>query len=322
MKAKNESCDQIVNILGLANDQWLTYRRSGIGGSDAATIVGLNPFSSKFYLYNDKLGLLPPKETSEAMRIGHDLEQYVANRWMERTGKKCRNNNIMWRSKMWPWMIADIDREVVGENAGLECKTTSPYGKFDFEGGEIPPYYYCQCQHYMAVLGFDRMYLAVLVLGRGFYDFVIERSDSEIYALADAEKQFWDLVESKTPPDIDGSEATSEALRAMYPKENQDGGLALLPSACAPSLAQMEDMQQSIKELKEQCDGIKSIIMREMGDAPLATVGGYKCSWVTQTRSSIDTKRLKAEQPEIYRQYLKSTESRVFRLSNMKEKQL
>ena len=144
--------ERVVKVTDIPREEWLQYRRTGIGGSDSSTIVGLNPYSSLFYLYNDKLGLLPEKNDTEAMRQGRDLEQYVADRWMERTGKRCKRNNYMWRSTEHPCMLADIDREVVGENAGLECKTTSVYNHSDFQNGEIPPTYYVHCMHYMAVI--------------------------------------------------------------------------------------------------------------------------------------------------------------------------
>lgn len=86
---------KIVNCKEISREEWLEYRRAGIGGSDAAVIVGLNPWRSLSELYADKLGLLPDKEDNEQMRIGRDLEEYVARRFCEATGKKVRRNNWM-----------------------------------------------------------------------------------------------------------------------------------------------------------------------------------------------------------------------------------
>lgn len=317
-KRNSGVCEPVVKVSDITREQWLEYRRTGIGGSDASTIVGLNPYSSPYYLFCDKMGALPEKDDTEAMRQGRDLEQYVADRWMERTGKTCRRNNYMWRSTRWPWMLADIDREIVGENAGLECKTTSPYNKHDFAGGEVPLTYYAQCQHYMAVMGFDRMYLAVLVLNRGFYDFVIDRDDDEIEALAAAEGEFWDLLRREEPPPIDGSEATQDALRLMYPEE--DGRLSLnLPQSADRDLNRLVQLQGVIKDLKAECDAIKNEMMARMGDAALADTSSKRCSWVTRKKSSIDTKKLKQQFPEIYRQFEKTTEFRVFSVKNKKQ---
>ena len=127
------SRSKICHVSSITHEQWLDYRRTGIGGSDAATVVGLNPYSSLYTLYNDKLGLIPAKEDNEVMRQGRDLEDYVSRRWMEATGKKVRRNCYMWRSNEHPFMLADIDREVVGENAGLSARppahTTRPIWK-------------------------------------------------------------------------------------------------------------------------------------------------------------------------------------------------
>lgn len=118
----NKCCEKIVDVTKISHDEWLDTRRTGIGGSDSSTIVGLNPYNSPYALYLDKIGDCAEKPDNEAMRQGRDFEQYVADRWMEATGKKCRRNNFMWRSTRWPYMLADIDREIVGEKeAGADA---------------------------------------------------------------------------------------------------------------------------------------------------------------------------------------------------------
>lgn len=120
---------------------WLQMRRIGLGGSDAATITGHSPWSSLLELYYDKKGLLPEREDNEAMRQGRDLEEYVARRWEEATGKRVARVNAILYNMDYPFAFANIDRRVVGEKALLECKTTSVYNKTDFEGGDIPPHF-------------------------------------------------------------------------------------------------------------------------------------------------------------------------------------
>lgn len=310
---------RVCRVTDITHDQWLEYRRTGIGGSDAATVVGLNPYSSLYTLYNDKLGLLPPKDETEAMRQGHDLEQYVADRWMEATGKKVRRNCYMWRSNEHPFMLADIDREVVGENAGLECKTTSVYNRADLENGEIPLTYYVQCQHYMAVMGFDRMYLAVLVLNRGFYHFVIERSPEEIAALTDAEETFWrDHVLLRVPPPLDGSDSTLDTLSKLYPDAQPEGVCPLSRSAAA-DLAAIEELTVQRRDIDNAIRAAKARVLEELGDFPAGVCKGLQVSWKPQARTSVDTARLRQDHPDIYAQYTKTTTSRVFRLKHSKE---
>lgn len=305
----------------MSREEWLEWRRGGIGGSDAATIVGLNPYRSRLELYADKLGMMPEKEDSEAMRIGRDLEEYVASRWSERTGKKYRKTNYMYCHDDYEFIRANIDREVVGENAGLECKTTSVYSKYDFDNGEIPLYYYCQCQHYMAVRGYDRMYLGVLVLSKGFYDYVIERNDSEIRILMDNEIEFWQHhVLAKNPPEPDGTESSAAAIKAMSSSSE--------PAAVSADIKLMMDKEDLLARygiLKKQYDDtgkeieqIKQELMVELGDTQYGESAMYKISYKSQKRETIDAKRLKAEMPDIYTRYIQTSTSRVLRI-NKKE---
>ena len=175
-----------------SREEWLELRKKSIGGSDASTVCGLNPYSSLIELWADKTGRIPPKEDSEAMRIGRDLEEYVAKRFCDATGKKVRRRNAMFQHDKYDFITANVDREIVGENAGLECKTTSVMNKSDFEGGQIPLNYLCQCRHYMNVMGYEKMYLAVLVMGRAFYWYEIPYDKSEGDTLLSMEIDFWE----------------------------------------------------------------------------------------------------------------------------------
>ena len=123
---------------GMSREGWLQLRKQGIGGSDAGAVCGLNPYSSKMKVFVDKTSDSTEVIDNEAIRIGNDLEQYVAQRFMEATGLKVRRSNFMYRSKEHPFMIADVDRLVIGEDAGLECKTASAYSADKWDDGKIP----------------------------------------------------------------------------------------------------------------------------------------------------------------------------------------
>lgn len=145
---------EMIHTAGMSREEWLEMRRTGIGGSDAGAVCGLNPYSSPMSVYYDKTAKdVKDDYDNEAMRQGRDLEDYVAGRFMEATGLKVRRSNMMYRSKEHPFMLADVDRLIVGEDAGLECKTASAYSADKWKNGEIPPYYQIQCYHYMAVTG-------------------------------------------------------------------------------------------------------------------------------------------------------------------------
>ena len=299
----------------ISRDEWLDLRRRGIGGSDAGTVVGLNPWSSRLALYADKKGLLPDKEDNEQMRQGRDLEDYVAKRWEEATGKKVRRENHMLYNDQYPWAYANIDRVVVGEKAVLECKTTSVYNKTDFAGGEIPPQYYTQCVHYMAVTGYQTAYLAVLVLNKGFYHFTIERNQGEIDALMDAEQRFWEEhVVPGIPPEPDGSESAQEVLDRM---DRQDGTALLMDQETA--FEQLQRVTDEIKFLQEEKDSLRQQIIQQMGQNNRGQALTWKCSYLPQTRNSVNGELLRQFYPEAYEKCVKTSSYPVFRARKMKE---
>ena len=155
-----------ISTVGMSHEEWLAHRKNAIGGSDAAGIVGMNQYSSPYSIWAEKLDKLPPKGDNEAMRLGRDLEEYVAKRFTEATGKKVQRENAILYNPDIPWAHANIDRRVVGEDAGLECKTCSALSMGKFKNGEFPENYYVQCMHYLSVTGCKKWYLAVLVLGK------------------------------------------------------------------------------------------------------------------------------------------------------------
>ena len=182
----------------------------------------------------------------------------------------------------------------------------------------MPLTYYVQCQHYMAVMGFDRMHLAVLVLGAGFYCFTIDRDEGEIAALIEQEEAFWHLIETKTPPPVDGSDSTMATIAAIYPTETVAGRVQLTGKAAA-LIGDIEAMKAERDALGESINRAKAIIMQEIGDAEGGQCDGWRVLWKAQTRNSIDGAALKRDYPEIYKQYSKQTTSRVFRLTKVKE---
>ena len=159
-----------IPIKGMDRKDWLKLRMSGIGGSDAGAVCGLNPYSSPMSVYCSKTMNAEEESANmnEALRIGHDLEEYVAKRFCEATGSKVRRSNYMYKSLKHPYMIADVDRLIVGEDAGLECKTVSAYNADQWKDGDIPVHYAMQCFHYMAVTGKRSWSIAAVILGRDF----------------------------------------------------------------------------------------------------------------------------------------------------------
>lgn len=293
----------------LSHEEWLQYRMQGIGGSDAAAIVGLNPYRSAVDVYADKLGFTQETVSSEAMRQGADLEGYTADRFAEATGKKPHCMHAILQSREHPFMLANIDRKISGEDAGLECKTTSPFSKVDWESGEVPSNYYVQCQHYCAVSGYPKWYLAVLVFSKGFYWYEIERNEDDIAALIQAEEAFWKNVREKVPPEPDGSQAASSIIRSMY--DGSDGGEVTL-TGITDQLERYEEIKNMIKSLNTEKEQIEQKVQLQMGNAHIGRAPGWRVDFKPVTSKRVDTKWLKAERPDIAAQYSKASTSRRF----------
>lgn len=300
----------------LTHDEWLKARMSGIGGSDAAAIIGLNPWATPYAVWADKTGRIPPKEDNEIMRQGRDLEQYVADRWMEETGKKCRRRTKILSNPDYPFALANVDRWVNGENAGLECKTTSIMNLKKFKGGEFPETYYCQCVHYMAVTGAVRWYLGVLVLSQGFHTFVIERDEDEIKALMDAERDFWKYVESDTPPPVDGLDPTTDAINTIYDKTN---GVAIDLFGAESTIQQYLQLKAQIKDLEAEKTRLEQSIKEELKDFETGRCGRYVVNWKGRQKNTFQAKDFSKDNPDIDLEgYYKTSKYRVFEIKEAK----
>lgn len=312
MKGSERGRIVLYDISNMSREEWLKLRRTGIGGSDAAIIAGLSKYGSELELWNDKRGVGVEKEPTEAMRIGTELEDYVARRWMEETGKKCIRRKKMFGNINYLFSLANIDREVKGENAGLECKTINPFADYDFEEADIPPWYYAQCVHYMAVCGFDRMYLAVLVLGRGFYHYVIKRDQDEIDSLMEAENQWWEThIIKGVMPSPDGSESAARALKAIYPEWRKEEVPLFTSDADMDEYSRLGDEIKKLKLRQEEC---KQKVIAALAGAEIGKSHKYKVVYGAQTRVSLDSKKLKEELPRVYAQYATEKTSRVFKI--------
>ena len=300
----------------MSREEWLKARRNSIGGSDAACILGLNPYNSAYSLWCEKTGKIVPEDISdkEAVRLGNDLEQYVAERFMEATGKKVRReNNIIYNSD-YPFAHANPDRMVIGEDAGLECKTSSSWDiAQQLKDGEIPPYWYCQMVHYMMVTGYKRWYLGALVFGVGFFQMTVERNDAEIEALARSESDFWSGVCNHTPPALDGSQATTEAIKTIY--KDSAPGTAVDLTGVGQHIQFYNEVSKQIRELETIKAEQENIIKDYMGAAEKGTYGDTSISWKTSTRSTFDKKAYEADNGKIPDSYYKTTESRTFRVT-------
>ena len=297
--------------------QWLVLRRSYIGGSDAAAVVGLNPYVSAYSLWCEKKGITPDFAGNLATAVGEYLEEFIAKRFEEETGKKVRRNNFCIFNEDYPWAMADIDRELVGEDAGLECKSTSALNLKQYKGGSFPAKFYVQCVHYLAVTGKQRWYLAVLIGNSDFKVFTIERQDvlEDIDALMAAEKDFSATMQGDTPPAMDGSEATDTALRQQGLSADLDEETVIDLTEREELLDEYFDKKTMAEQLTKEADAIKQQLMQDMTENVYARTPRYKISYKPQERRTFDWKAMKKNYPALdFDPFFKVSRSRVMKI--------
>lgn len=207
-------------LLGDANgrQKWLEIRRDYIGGSEAAAALGLSRYQSPVEVYYNKTQDVFDRADNDKMWAGRMLEPIIAEMFAERTGKHVIGQPFFYCHPVHSFMGANIDFGVFAENAGLECKNST--NRADFADGQVPDEYYIQCQHYMAVTGASRWYLAYLLDGWQFNYVTIERDDKLIEMMIEGERFFWmNHVIPIVAPAFDGSASSSKVLGLLYPTE-------------------------------------------------------------------------------------------------------
>lgn len=301
---------KLVKTRELSRDDWLAVRRTGIGGSDAAAAVGLNPYLSALELWLDKTGRaggLPrpdPTDTTSPTYWGTLLEPIVAAVYTQQTGNKVRKVNAVLRHATVPFMLANIDREVVGAPDAqiLECKTAGEFGSRLWRDG-VPEYVQLQVQHQLAVTDKTAAHVAVLLCGQALEVHRIERDDALIGKLIELEARFWRFVETDTPPPPDGSESADRALRHLYPGNGatidfvDDRRLSSVFADLVTVRAEIESRQLLEAELKQT-------IQAAMGEATRALFDTGSVSFKrSKDSSAIDLERLLTDHPLLEEKY-------------------
>ncbi|HDR9025467.1 YqaJ viral recombinase family protein [Burkholderia cenocepacia] len=304
---------RLVETKDMPREDWLEMRKSGIGGSDAAAAVGLSPYQSMLELWLTKTGRdanLPkpdPDDTTSPTYFGTLLEPIVAATYTKQTGNRVRRVNAVLQHPSIPWMLANVDREVIGnrEVQLLECKTAGEFGARLWRDG-VPEYVVCQVQHQLAVTGKQAADVAVLLCGQKLDVHRIERDDALIARLIELEAAFWRYVETDTPPPADGSESADRALRCLYPGAGgtvdftDDHRLSSAFADLVTVRAEIESRQQIESQLKQA-------IQYAMGNATRAVFETGSVSFKrSKDSSTVDLARLLADHPALETQYATS----------------
>lgn len=295
----------------IGSEEWIQLRKTGIGGSDAAAVAGVSRWKCPFQVYLEKTGEIDFDIETEPIYWGKKLEDIVAKEFTLRSGKKVRRNSAVLRSEEHPFMIADIDRGVVGENAGLECKTTSVWNRSDWQEEKVPDEHMLQCQHYMEVMGWDYMYLAVLIAGQEFKWMRVDRDEDLIKLLVSIEGDFWDRVLRKDPPPVDGSRSAVEIVNYLYANAKDSEPVVLEMNALEwiEKYINASEAEKTAKTQKDEAANQLKLMLKENQEGK---VSNYKVFWKPVVSKRLDTDGLKEKHPDVYRALLKETQYRKF----------
>lgn len=295
----------LVKTAGMGREEWLRWRTKGIGGSDVSVIAGVNPFRSIFQLWLEKTGQVEPEETeNDNTHFGNVLEPVVKREFSKRTGLKVRAKRALLQSEEYPFMLADLDG-VIYENGKMnlfEAKTASAYKQEIWEKG-IPEEYVLQVQHYMAVTGAEKTYLAALVGGNRFYWKVVRRDEQKIAEIIALEKAFWEEnVLAGKEPVPDGSGATTDFLNEKYASSN--GNTILLPEEALSLCRRYEELSGQLNELQDKKDAVSNQLKNFLKNNESGVIGEYRVTWKQVTSTTFDKKRLEKENRALYEEYL------------------
>jgi len=315
---------RLVKTNDLSRDDWLKVRKNGIGSSDAAAAVGLNPYKSQLELWMEKTGRdadLPkpdPNDDTSPMYWGSLLEVFVAAHYTKKSGNRIRKVNAVLQHPEHAWMLANLDREVTGTTDVqiLECKTAGMNGARLWREG-VPEYVQLQVLHQLSVTGKQTADVAVLVCGNEFRIYRIERDETMIARLIELEAQFWQHVESDTPPAADGSDSAATALQALYPQD--DGAILDLSDdmGMSAAFADLISVRALIAEQAKLEATLKQSIQQRMGNASKAVFEGGDVSWKrSKDGTALDVAKLLIDQPDLLQRYpLEKPGSRRFLIS-------
>lgn len=286
----------------LTREEWLAMRKHSIGASDVAVLLNLNPHKTAYQLWEEKILSSPLAEVdNDAVHFGNKLEDTVAQEYAERTGRKVIRDNKIRVHPECEFFTCNLDRIILpanGEGRGvLECKTAASYTVRSWDT-EVPPMYYTQVQAQLAITGYKWGALALLVDGRSFTSFEIERDDKFAGQLLAIVSDFWtDHVMARVPPPaVVADYARMESAKDAVVEAGED---------VLAAYQQLLRVRADIKQLEGNQEQLENTIKMALGTAEtLASNGTILATWKTAKPSTVfDAKKFRAEHAVMAAEY-------------------
>jgi len=296
----------------MSNEEWLDWRKQGIGGSDAGVVCGINKYKSPVELWMEKTEQMPPQEAGEAAYWGNRLESLVTEEFTLRTGNEVIPVHQILQNEEHQFMLANLDGLVKTADGEFifEAKTTSVFNSSEWENS-VPDIYMLQLQHYMAVTGTSGAYIAVLIGGNSFRWKFVDRDEELISMLIKLESDFWNHVQTSVPPALDGTEASAKFISEKFPNSVPKARIEL-PESAAELIIQYDEASEKAKWYEEQKKGAENLLKQILGNHESGSVNDKIVTWKSVTQERLDSKTLKVEHPTLYKKYATKNSFRRF----------
>ncbi len=314
------SAKRLINTKNLSREDWLQFRKQGIGSSDAAAACGIHPYLSMLELWMIKTGRMSSDidasnnngiDGYSPLYWGNTLEPMVAKYYQEHTGNKVRRVNAILQhpDPNNHFMLANLDYAITGSDEVqiLECKTAGEHGAKLWKHG-VPLYVTCQVQHQLAVTGKKAAHICVLLCGHEAKIYQVERDERLIESIMEHERLFWQYVETDTPPTPDHSESAARALKQLYPTPKPSSKVDLRDDDGANKLfEQLLSYRDYMQELEKRHEQVKHQLQTLIANNEVAVFEKGAISWKRSKDSiGLNSKAVIKAHPELLAKFSKT----------------
>ena len=289
--------------------EWHELRRKGITGSDVGIIIGVSKWSSPLELYMRKLDMLHEQEMTKRMYYGNRLESFIAEEYSIASNNKVTIEENTLVHKDNPLMIGNIDRWIGDKEAILECKNVGMFAKDEWGEqytDQIPDVYKCQIAWYVAICDVPYAELAAFGSGNELRIYRYERDLDFERSIIEACMGFWhNHIVKQIPP----QQGSSSDFNKLYPID--DGSSLLVTDEQVELIQQLKELQDYKKELAVAMEDIQTTLQSQLGDSTFLvdTYDNVLVTWKTAAETKrLDSAKLKEENPDIYKKYIKVTD--------------